>query len=60
MKYIRLHTARLLLEYDIPVTLVADSLVAHIMAQVDLVLVGAVAVVENGGLLNKVESLFFE
>lgn len=52
--YLSARTARLLLEHDIPVTIVADSLVAHIMSQVDLVLVGAVAVVENGGLLNKV------
>lgn len=47
-------TARELLAADIPVSLIADSLVAHEMRAVDLVLVGAHAVAENGGVLNKI------
>ncbi|PNW72518.1 hypothetical protein CHLRE_16g687518v5 [Chlamydomonas reinhardtii] len=38
---------------NIPVTLVLDSCVAYIMDRVDMVLVGADAVVENGGIINK-------
>eukprot|EP00898_Chlorokybus_atmophyticus_P000809 jgi/Chlat1/1729/Chrsp13S02162 len=37
----------------IPVTLILDSAVAFIMDKVDLVLVGAEGVVENGGVINK-------
>ncbi|EFJ40741.1 eukaryotic translation initiation factor 2B alpha [Volvox carteri f. nagariensis] len=37
----------------IPVTLVLDSCVAYIMDRVDMVLTGADAVVENGGIINK-------
>lgn len=40
--------------HNIPVTMIVDSMVAHILATVDLVLVGAEAVVENGGIINKV------
>lgn len=36
----------------IPVQLISDSAAAHMMDQVDLVLVGAEAVVENGGVIN--------
>jgi translation initiation factor eIF-2B subunit alpha len=36
----------------IPVTLISDSAAAHMMDQVDLVFVGAEAVVENGGIIN--------
>jgi len=43
-----------LLEKNVPVTLIADSTVAYIMNTVDLVLVGAEAVVENGGILNSI------
>lgn len=35
-------------------TVIPDSSVAHIMTQVDIVLVGAFAVVESGGILNQV------
>jgi translation initiation factor eIF-2B subunit alpha len=41
-------------EHSIPVTMIVDSMVAHILATVDLILVGAEAVVENGGIINKV------
>jgi translation initiation factor eIF-2B subunit alpha len=40
-------------QHNIPVTIIVDSMVAHIMATVDVVLVGAEAVVENG-IINKV------
>eukprot|EP01128_Nolandella_sp_AFSM9_P011178 TRINITY_DN7894_c0_g1_i1.p1 TRINITY_DN7894_c0_g1~~TRINITY_DN7894_c0_g1_i1.p1 ORF type:complete len:326 (-),score=66.92 TRINITY_DN7894_c0_g1_i1:143-1048(-) len=46
--------AALLLKYDVPVTIIADSHVGYVMGKIDMVLVGAVAVVENGGLLNKI------
>ncbi|PNH01379.1 Translation initiation factor eIF-2B subunit alpha, partial [Tetrabaena socialis] len=38
---------------SIPVTLVLDSGVGYIMDRVDMVLTGADAVVENGGIINK-------
>lgn len=41
-----------LAEEGIPVTLISDSAAAHMMDQVDLVFVGAEAVVENGGIIN--------
>lgn len=41
-----------LAEAGIPVTLISDSSAAHMMDQVDLVFVGAEAVVENGGIIN--------
>lgn len=47
------HTARVLSEKGIPCTLVLDSAVAYMMERVDIVLVGAEAVVENGGIVNK-------
>ncbi|KAJ3416103.1 translation initiation factor eIF-2B subunit alpha [Chytridiales sp. JEL 0842] len=37
----------------IPVALIPDSAIAHVMEQIDLVLVGAEGVVENGGLINQ-------
>lgn len=43
-----------LLALDVPVTVLADAHVAHVMAHVDVVMLGAEAVVENGGLLAKV------
>jgi len=47
-------TAEILLKRNVPVTIIADSTVAYIMSDVDLVLVGAVNVVENGGVLNEI------
>lgn len=38
----------------IPVTLITDAAVAHMMERIDLIFVGAEAVVENGGIINKV------
>lgn len=45
--------AKALDEMGIPVTLVLDSGVAYVMERVDMVLTGAEAVVENGGIVNK-------
>mmetsp|Transcript_3525 Transcript_3525/g.9881 ORF Transcript_3525/g.9881 Transcript_3525/m.9881 type:complete len:392 (-) Transcript_3525:325-1500(-) len=40
-------------ESQIPTTVVLDSAMGHVMESVDVVLVGAEAVVENGGVVNK-------
>eukprot|EP00536_Pseudo-nitzschia_multiseries_P007481 jgi/Psemu1/296580/fgenesh1_pm.177_\ len=40
-------------ESRIPTTVVLDSAMGHVMESVDVVLVGAEAVVENGGFVNK-------
>jgi len=40
-------------ESKIPTTVVLDSAMGHVMEMVDVVLVGAEAVVENGGFVNK-------
>jgi translation initiation factor eIF-2B subunit alpha len=50
-------TIKRLREAGVPVVLILDSTVARIMDKVDLVLVGAEAIVENGGILNKVIAL---
>lgn len=47
-------TARTLKEAGVPVTLTTDNAVAHIMHTVHLVLVGAEAVVESGGIVSRV------
>mmetsp|Transcript_21972 Transcript_21972/g.45186 ORF Transcript_21972/g.45186 Transcript_21972/m.45186 type:complete len:379 (-) Transcript_21972:34-1170(-) len=41
-------------ESNIPTTVVLDSAMGHVMETVDVVLVGAEAVVENGGVVNKI------
>jgi translation initiation factor eIF-2B subunit alpha len=38
----------------IPTTVVLDSAMAHVMERVDMVIVGAEGVVENGGIINKI------
>mmetsp|Transcript_6201 Transcript_6201/g.13519 ORF Transcript_6201/g.13519 Transcript_6201/m.13519 type:complete len:327 (+) Transcript_6201:160-1140(+) len=48
-----IETARALDNLQIPVTLVLDSAVGYVMERADMVLVGAEAVVENGGIVNK-------
>ena len=40
--------------YGIPVKIVLDSAIGYVMSSVDLVLVGAEAVVESGGIINKI------
>jgi len=49
-----LKTVETFLSHGIQVTVITDSSVAHIMADVDIVLVGALAVVESGGILNQI------
>lgn len=46
--------AKALHKAGIPVTVVLDSAMAYTMSKVDLVLVGAEAVVESGGIVNKI------
>ena len=46
--------AQQLASRSIPVQIVLDSAVAHVMERVDMVLVGADAVVENGGIIAQV------
>ena len=46
--------AAVLAKAGIPVTVILDSAVAYHMEQVDLCVVGAEGVVENGGIVNKV------
>ncbi|KAL3772457.1 hypothetical protein ACHAW5_007312 [Stephanodiscus triporus] len=47
-------SARSYANAGIPTTVVLDSAMGHVMERVDLVLVGAEGVVENGGTVNKV------
>ncbi|KAF3820603.1 hypothetical protein GH733_005148 [Mirounga leonina] len=46
--------ARALYHLNVPVTVVLDAAVGYIMEKVDLVIVGAEGVVENGGIINKI------
>ncbi|KAG5460138.1 MAG: hypothetical protein BJ554DRAFT_7851 [Olpidium bornovanus] len=50
----RRKAARLLSKFNIPVTVIIDTAVAYFMDKVDMVLVGAEGVVENGGLINHI------
>ena len=47
-------TAKRLQDAGIPVTVIMDNAVAYFMETVDLVLLGAEGIVENGGVINKV------
>jgi translation initiation factor eIF-2B subunit alpha len=49
-------TAKRLQDAGIPVTVIMDNAVAYFMETVDLVLLGAEGIVENGGVINKVGS----
>ena len=49
-----LKVADSLRDAGIPVTLVLDAAVAYVMDKADMVLLGANAVVENGGIINTV------
>jgi len=49
-----LQAASVLSDAGIPVSFILDSSVAYVMERVDLVLVGAEGVVENGGIINKI------
>lgn len=46
-------SAQALKQAGVPVTVVLDAAAAYVMERVDLVLVGAEGVVENGGIVNK-------
>ncbi|KAG8515011.1 Translation initiation factor eIF-2B subunit alpha, partial [Galemys pyrenaicus] len=46
--------AKALCQLNVPVTVVLDAAVGYIMERVDLVIVGAEGVVENGGIINKI------
>ncbi|EPQ20303.1 Translation initiation factor eIF-2B subunit alpha [Myotis brandtii] len=46
--------AKALCHLNVPVTVVLDAAVGYIMEKVDLVIVGAEGVVENGGAINKI------
>ncbi|KAB1255724.1 Translation initiation factor eIF-2B subunit alpha [Camelus dromedarius] len=46
--------AKALCHLNVPVTVVLDAAVGYIMEKVDLVIVGAEGVVENGGIINKI------
>lgn len=46
-------TAKRLHDANIPINLITDAAVAHYMDRIDLVLVGAEGIVENGGIINK-------
>ncbi|XP_027709272.1 translation initiation factor eIF-2B subunit alpha isoform X2 [Vombatus ursinus] len=46
--------ARALSSLNVPVTVILDAAVGYIMEKVDLVIVGAEGVVENGGIINKI------
>lgn len=49
-------TARILRHHGIPADVILDAAVAYYMEKVDLVLVGAEGVVENGGIINQVRA----
>ena len=53
---LRLESARIFSSAGIPIRVVLDSAVGALMEQVDLCLVGAEGVMENGGIANKVRS----
>lgn len=40
----------------IPTTIILDSAVGYFMEQIDMVIVGAEGVVENGGIVNSVRT----
>jgi len=47
-------TAQKLMEVGVPVTMIPDAAVAWVMGRVDLVLLGAEVVTENGGLVSQI------
>jgi len=51
-----LDAEKLLSEHNIPCTVILDSAVGYIMERIDIVLLGAEAVVESGGIINKIGS----
>nr|CCA19255.1 translation initiation factor eIF2B subunit alpha pu [Albugo laibachii Nc14] len=49
-------TARKLAAFGIPITIIQDAAVGYHMEKVDMVIVGADGVVENGGIINSIGS----
>jgi translation initiation factor eIF-2B subunit alpha len=47
--------AQKFVDAGIPTTVISDNAVGHVMDRVDLCIVGAEGVMENGGIVNKVE-----
>lgn len=54
VRHLRAAAAKVYTEAGIPTTVVADAAVGTIMDQIDLCLMGAEGVMENGGVINKV------
>jgi len=52
-------TAEELAKVGIPTTVILDSAVAYYMEQMDIVIVGAEGVVENGGIVNSVRIIAY-
>ena len=50
----RFKAVKVLREAGIPAEVILDAAIGHYMQTVDLVLVGAEGIVENGGLINQV------
>lgn len=48
--------AERLKQHGIPVTVILDSAAGYIMEKIDIVMIGAEGVVENGGIINKIGS----
>ncbi len=46
--------ANILKDTEIPVTYILDCAVGRVIEKIDLVLVGAESVTENGGIINKI------
>ena len=53
-QYEGLNLARVLLSKNIPCTMMLDSAMGYAMGSVSFVMVGAEAVVENGGIINRI------
>lgn len=52
----RIRSAKVLRAAGIPTTIILDAAVGYVIDKVDMVLVGAEGVVENGGLINQIGS----
>lgn len=51
-----IRSAKMLRAAGIPTTIILDAAVGYVIDKVDMVLVGAEGVVENGGLINQIGS----
>jgi len=57
-KWHRLDAAKIFTDAGIPTTVILDAAVSKYMEFVDLCIVGAEGVMENGGIVNKVKFIF--